>query len=270
MADEETAAPPRPTSRMSGIIWGPPKSGKTTFAATSPGHKYVINLDPDGWQAIGYRDDVTVWDYSDQPSEDIVRVMTTKIGTKIEQSGAQPGDTLLFDSASSFYQAAFNTAVSKGIGKSNKFTPTIEEPGQSAYGARTQYLIQATGVILRATRKMGMHCWIIGHEDTATTNDKGEFLYISIMMSEKAVNQTSLQISEVWHFSDPGTGNKRRIAVRPCRGHKPMGSRMFKQDGAAEFEFKYNIDKPDAGQETIAKWWDAYIAGGMKKLELPE
>lgn len=252
-------------------MWGSAKVGKTTYACSSPGRKYIINLDPEGYVSIEYRDDVTIWDFSDREPRDLVPYLMDKLGTQIEKSGAQPGDTFIFDSVTMLNQHALTEAVRRNVGAGKKgFNPTIEEPGQSAYGARTQFLIHTMHPILRATRRIGCHVWFIAHENTPERDDKGNFLYQSILMSDNAINQTSAAISEVWRMT-VGTSNNRELFVRQTGSYKPMGSRIFRMDEAAQFKLAYDIDKPDAGQpHAISSLWAKYLEGGKQKLHVPK
>lgn len=269
MADDDDAAPTRPEPRLAGLMWGAAKTGKTTYACSSPGKKFLINCDPEGYVAVDYRDDVEVWDYSGEEPHRVVQAFTTTLGTKIERAISK-GDTVIFDSITMFNQMALWTAIKNGVGASNKFTPSIETPGLAAYGARTQYLINTMHPILRATRRVGAHCWFIAHEDTPERNDKGEFLYQSILMSENAINQTSASISEIWYVRVVDGQGARLISVRPHSLRKPMGSRMFHMDQAAEFNPKYRLDKPDLQQpNSIASIWKRYIDGGRQKMDVP-
>lgn len=260
----------RPQPRLAGLLWGNAKVGKTTYACSSPGRKWIINLDPEGWISVAERPDLgDVWDYSDQTPEGVIDVLTTKIGTKIENAPIEPGDTVLFDSCTRFSHLALMTAIKRGVGGSNKFTPSIEAPGLAAYGARTQFLIAAMDQTIRASRKKGAHLWFMAHEDTPERNEKGDFLYQSILMSDNAINQASAAISEIWWMRE--SNNARHIAIRPTQGHKPMGTRLFRTDEAVDFKLKYDPEKPDADQPmAISTLWQSYIDGGLKKLHVPE
>lgn len=261
----------RPTPRLAGIIWGNAKVGKTTYACSSPGRKWIINFDPEGWLSVADRPDIgDIWDYSDQAPDAVIEVMTKTIGTKIEKADIQPGDTVLFDSCTLFNQLALMTAIKRGVGAGkNGFAPSIEVPGLAAYGARTQFLIAGMSQVIRATRKKQAHIWFLAHEDTPERNEKGDFLYQTILMSENAINQSGASISEIWWMRE--TNNARHIAIRPTQGHKPMGSRMFRMDEGVDFKLKYDPEKPDLAQPmSIASLWKTYIDSGMKKLSLPE
>lgn len=269
MADELIiSAPADKVYRSTGILWGPPKVGKTTLLMSLPGKKLVINLDPDGTTSVAGREDMKMIDLSIYENTEIVGFMKAKVIQMIAESEEfGEGDSVIFDSASSYNQAALQTAVKNGVGKSTQFTPTMEVPGLSAYGARTQYTIDAFSKLLKVTGRKKMHCWFTAHEDTPTTNKTGDFLFQSILMSDNAINQVGLQISEMWYMFD--NDKKRTIAVRACRGHKPMGSRIFRMDSDPEFILKYDPDKPNTQLHSIETWWNAWLAGGKHKLELP-
>lgn len=270
MADEGS---PIIKPRLAGIIWGSPKTGKTTYAFSSPGKKWIINLDPEGYMSVLDKIEAgegELWDYSDQEPHRVIDIFTTKIGAKIDQAPIQEGDTVLFDSITVMNQFGLLTAIKNGVGSGKRgFVPTIEEPGISAYGARTQYLIACMGQVLRSSKRKGAHCWFIAHEDTPERNEKGDFLYQSILMSENAINQASGAISEIWRMRDLGN-NGREVSVRSTSQYKPMGSRIFRMDGQGNFKLKYDPEKPDLEQpHSIASLWKAYRDGGNKKLVVP-
>lgn len=255
--------------RITGVVWGPPKGGKTSLLMTSPGKKLLVNIDPDGYTSIANRDDWSLLDLTQYDHREIVALLTKKVPKIIEElEDFGPGDTVIVDSLSSFGDAALMTAIGNKVGEGKGFTPSIEAPGLSAYGARTQYILEAVRQILKATYRKGMHCWFTAHMDTPTTDDKGNFLYQTMTLSDKATSSVGLSISEIW-FLD-ANDKKRTIAVRPVRGRKPMGSRMFTQSGVAEFELKLDITKDDTQPHSIATWWKQWEAGGRNKLELPK
>lgn len=258
-------------SRLTGICWGPPKAGKTSLLMSSPGKKLLVNIDPDGYTSIMHRDDYSVLDVSNYTHEEIVGLVTKKvpsmIAKMINEGELVPGDTVVVDSLSSFGDAALMLAIKNEVGKSPQFKPSIETPGLSAYGARTQYILEAVRQILKATARGGLHCWFTAHMDTPTNDKAGNYLYQSMTLSDKATSSVGLSISEIWFLDS--NDKKRTMAVRPVRGRKPMGSRMFTQSGDAEFTLKYDIDKPDTQPHSVATWWNKWLEGGKKKLELP-
>ena len=271
MADEE----PKPNAlikpRMGGIIWSMPKVGKTTYACSSPGTKWIINLDPEGYVSVIEkmdRGEVIVWDYSDLSSNNLIGFMNSdKIEKKIVEN-VKEGDTVLFDSVTMMNKHGLMLAIERNVGGSPKFSPSLEAPGLAAYGARTAYLGDAMWRVLRATRRVGAHIWFLAHEDTPERNDKGDFLYQSILMSDNALNVASASISEIWWMKDTGN-NGRNVYIKPAEMHKPMGSRMFRMDEAAFFKLKYDPEKPDLDQpHSIASLWKKFRDTG-KKLSVP-
>lgn len=257
--------------RLTGICWGPPKGGKTSLLMTSPGKKVLVNVDPDGYTSVSYRDDYFLIDLAQYDHSEIVGLLTKKVPSMIQKmvddGQISEGDTVLVDSLSSFGDAALMTAIKNGVGAGGGFKPTIEAPGLSAYGARTQYILEVVRQILKVTARNGLHCWFTAHMDTPTTDKGGNFLYQSMTLSDKATSSVGLSISEIW-FLDTND-KKRTLAVRPVRGRKPMGSRIFTQSGDAEFTLKFDIDKPDTQPHSVATWWNKWLEGGKKKLELP-
>lgn len=267
--DLEIKPPGANIPRSTGILWGPAKCGKTTLLATLPGRKVLVNIDPDGHEATGWRDDISLLDLSIYEPDEIVRMGRDKVPSLLKQTeDLKEGDSVIVDSLSSYGWAALLTAIKEKVGESRTFKPSIEAPGLSAYGARTNYIVDMVRKILKVTGQRGVHCWFTAHMDTPTTNDQGAFLYQTMTLSDNGINQTSLSISEVW-FMDRND-KKQTIAIQPVRGRKPMGSRMFSMDGAPEFTLEYAINKPDLQQpHSIAMFWKLYLANGRKKLPIP-
>lgn len=271
MANELTVQTGEIKRRLTGILWGPPKGGKTSLLMTSPGKKLLVNVDPDGYTSIMHRTDYSLIDVSEYTHQEIVGLVTKKVPTMIEnmckEGSLVAGDTVIVDSLSSFGDAALQLAIINKVGESGQFKPTIETPGLSAYGARTQYILEAVRQCLKVTARYGLNCWFTAHMDTPTNDKAGNFLYQSMTLSDKATSSVGLSISEIWFLDS--NDKKRTLAVRPVRGRKPMGSRMFTQSGDAEFTLKYDIEKPDSQPHSVSTWWTKWQEGGMKKLELP-
>ena len=135
-------------TRMSALIWGDAGCGKTTFAATAPGQKLLINFDPDGPASIATRDDVTVLDFSDQ-SETIVNKFAIDDPIKIDKFLEEHPEyeTIIFDSTTTFSELALLEAVKK-YPKSDYFNP-----GLQGYGARNKIVMRAVRGMLRMTAK---------------------------------------------------------------------------------------------------------------------
>lgn len=271
MADDTEPTKIKP--RLAGIIWSSPKVGKTTYAFSSPGRKLIINLDPEGYISVLDKLEAgegELWDYSDLSSRELVSALTSdKIEKRIKESGFGEGDTLLFDSVTMMNRHGLLLAIEKDVGASRTFSPSLEAPGLAAYGARTAYLGDAMFRVLRATRRLGMHIWFLAHEDTPEKNEKGEFLYQSILMSDNALNQATSSISEIWWMRDVGN-NGREVYVRPALGRRPMGSRMFRMDGGTGFRLKYDPEKSDIDQPlSIVSLWNKFRETN-KKLVVPD
>jgi hypothetical protein len=49
-----------------------------------------------------------------------------------------------------------------------------------------------------------------------------------------------------------------------------MKTRMFTSSGEKEFVLKYDANKPDKGQMTIARWYHEWEQNGYQKLEVPK
>lgn len=257
-------------SRMSGILWGMAKCGKTTFTRSLPGKKLYAMLDPDGDQSIPDDDDISIIRLYDQPDDVILRYCEDKLPALLAKNEGK-FDSFIFDSTTTFYQVCMNEAIRKGVGASSGpkgFTPTLDAPGLSAYGSRGARTVNVVNKLLRATSQSGMHCWFTTHQDEAKTDDKGNFLYITMMLSGKTINSMGLQVSEIWHMRNHD--GKWFIAIAPCRGKQPMGSRIFDVTGQPEFELKF---KPELGSDqphSLARWYQQWVDGGKNKLPLPK
>lgn len=256
----EVQSAPQAT-RLSALIWGPAGCGKTTLASTAPGKKLWLNFDPDGTASLFGRDDVVVLDLSTLKPETLVDKFRTDerlgLGKFIQEHNI---DTVVVDSLTAYAQIALDSYVGKE-GKS-----TIEKPGISAYGARNSLTLRLIQAVLRETGRNNTHVIFITHEDAPVTNDDGGVLYITMQLGGKLPDQAALQISEVWFMSD--NGKKRTIAVRPCRNRKPMKSRMFDTSVDLEFDWLYQVNKPDPKYE-LGTWYNNWRESG-KKIQVPK
>lgn len=262
-------------TRFTGLLWSGAGTGKTTLACTAPGKKLIINLDPDGPVSVAYRGDVDVLDLSSLSTDDVLHQLKSENNPLGLDAILKDTDyeTVILDSATTLSQRALEYSVRNGLGKSPRFSPTMEAPGLAAYGGRNATLLTCIKGLLRVTGRHNCHCIIVSHEDSPTINDQGEVMFITLMLGGKLVNNFSLQMSEVWWIIDDGKGrpDSRKIAIRPCRQHKPMKTRIFRTDAAPEFPLLYNPEKwKEPEHNPIAKWWRAWELGKGKKLELPK
>lgn len=250
--------------RLSMLIWGSSGCGKTTIAATTPGRKLWLNFDTDGTAALTGKDDILIADFSTEPNsvvqkfkeENPIRIEKFIVDNKI--------DTVVFDSLTSFGEKALHHGVKIAQGTPKGRTSTLEDPGYAGFGNKNTWTRLVVRNLLQSTAKTNTHCVFIAHEDKPTTDEHGSVLFISIMLGSSLNEQVPLQISEVWHMSD--TGRKRMIAIRSCRGYKPMRTRMFRTTMGPEFEWKYNAETQEG--ETIEDWYNLWVKQG-DKIPLP-
>ncbi len=243
--------------RLSGVIWGDAKTGKTTWAMSLPGRKLLINFDPDGFYSIAYREDVDVIDLSALPSHDAIEE-AKKVADYIIQN-AETYESVVLDSLTTLVEASLATAIFKKIGESNKFKPSIEAPGLAAYGARNGYTNDIVTRIMRACSKTGLNCFFIAHSDDPEFSEDGKnIVQHTMMLSSKIRNTTSLRVSEIYHLTLSSNG-KRTVYFAPFGFKTPMGSRIIDTKAIPKIELDYTINKPDQEQalslcSVINKW----------------
>lgn len=241
------------------LIWGDSGSGKTTLAATAPGKKLLILLDPGGDLSLAGRDDVAVLNLASEPPSKLIAQFATADPYQIGKLlAARPDiETVIIDSMTTLAYVALQNSVM--INKSS-----IERPGMHGYTYRNASVLRATIALMKLCSDHKRHLILITHEGSADRNDEGAVLSVTMALSEGTANQVGLRFNEVWHLSD--TGTERRIALRPARLRKPMKTRLFNAD-KPEFVWHYNPDTQVG--EGIADWYHAWQAGGGKKLPLP-
>jgi hypothetical protein len=240
-------------SRFTAIIWGDSGSGKTTLAATAPGRKLFLMLDPDGHMSIRNMPDWHIINLSKEAPIDIV-----KEGIKPDPytlyTILADFDTLIVDSLTKFSEHALQYAV-RVAPKS-----TIEQPGLNGYGLRNICVSSLISNVLRITGALNKHVIFITHEKDADRNNDGAIISVGMLLGGQLPNVTSKDISEVWNLRDHN--GKRYIAIRPERFRSPMKSRMFDMTGNTSFEWKYDANKRQG--HTINGWWGDYVTTHVK------
>ena len=254
-------------SRFSLMLWGSSGGGKTTLACTSPGKKLLISYDPDGSDAIAYRDDVVVMDLANEPNRSVESFKEDdplRLTRFLEEN--EDIKTVIFDSLTTFGDKAPTHGVTVAANTAKGRGATIEDPGYAGYGNKNTWTRLCVKNLLKATGRTGRNMIFIAHEDKPTVNKDGQVLFISIMLGSSLNEQIPIDLSEIWNLTD--TGKERRIAVRNSRMKKPLKSRMFITSGEPEFDWKYDADEDEGpGIET---WYDQWVANGGKKIPLPE
>jgi hypothetical protein len=250
-------------TRMVGILWGDAKTGKTTYAASLPGKKLILNYDPDGYMSIANRDDFDVVDMSEMTALEAQKA-SLQCETLIRDKGDQY-DSVIVDSLTTLAEMSLNYAVASGVGKSKTFTPSILSPGLSAYGGRNTTFNDLVTRFLRATSKHKLHLFMLAHTADPERDDAGNAVEQTIMLGDKMRNTSSLKSSEIWHLSQSTSG--RTIYLKPFGIKKPMGSRIFDVDKLSSFKLNYDPDLPDEDQpHSLASIYKAWEEGGRKKL----
>lgn len=253
-------APSAADMMLNMLVWGDSGAGKTTLAATAPGHKLFVLLDPGGDLSLADRNDVSVLNLASEPSTKMMTQFRAADPYGLGKLLASRPDieTVVIDSMTALAYAALQNAVSVNPRSS------IEQPGIHGYGYRNASVLAATVAMMRLCQLHKRHLILITHEDSGDRNDEGVIQSVTMSLSAGVANQVGLRFNEVWWLSDSGT--ERRIAIRPCRLRKPMKTRLFVSD-KPEFVWHYN---PDTGVgEGISDWYHAWQAGKGKKLPLP-
>lgn len=252
--------------RMAVLIWGPAACGKTTFAATAPGVKLWLSFGDQEHVSVMHRQDVRVADLSGLTPEELFKHAKSDNPFGLDKILAEHVEikTVVCDSVTQLVYQALQVSVDLAIGSSRMFIPSIENPGQGAYGARNALTLKVLNGLLRVTAKHGVHLIVTAHEadPVKETRDGKDFIsYISIMLGGQLVNHVTFRLSEIWHMS---LGKERRLAVRTKGSRRPMKTRMFSSKSEAEFILDYDSNLPDKGQMTIARWYDEWLKNGSK------
>ncbi len=257
------------TRRMALLLWGSSGSGKTTLAATAPGKKLWISFDPDATACLGPRDDIVEVKLYDQPDR-IVEKFKEENGPFFRDLDEmlkkdETFETVVIDSCTSFRDKAMVHGVSVAQGTQKGRASTLEDPGYAGYGNLNTWTRLLVKHLLAITAKHSRHLIIIAHEDKPTTNAQGVVMFISIMLGSSLNEQVPINVGEVWHLQDTGKG--RRIQIRPCRGFKPMKTRMFRTAGEPEFKWTWN-DETKKG-EGVETWYNRWKEASFAKIALP-
>lgn len=255
-------------ARLTGILWGQAKCGKTTLLTSLPGKKLFVMIDPDGDVSIPDDDDIDIMRLYEQDPDVVKRFVIDKLPSYIKEN-VNGYNSVIIDSLTTFGQIALDEAIRAKVGASRDFTPSMEAPGLGAYGARKQYIVHALRNNLKATASVGAHCFFTAHEGEAERNAKGDVIGdISMSLSDKTTNEVGLTVSELWHLRKKD--KVWTLSISPCRGRSPMGSRLFDQTAEPEFVVKFDPNKPLTQPHSIATWIADWEAGGRKKLSIPK
>lgn len=249
------------------LLWGPSGAGKTVLASTFPGKKLWILFDPSGTASIAQdREDILVLDLSGEGHDVVTKFRNANpLGlTKFIADNAI--NTIVVDSITSFQDKALAHGVVDAARTRQYADATIEDPGFGGFGRRKTWTMALLLNVLQVGQHTQCHTCFISHEDSPTTNNKGEVLYISMILGSDMPDKAGLQVGEIWNLVD--TGTERRIMIRPARMKKPLKSRMFITD-TAEFIWRYNQNKPST-DHTVAAWYEQWKANNFNKIPIPK
>lgn len=247
--------------KLSMLLWGMSKCGKTTLASTMPGKKLWINFDPTGLASVKGRSDIIALDLSGQPNKIVEEFKKEGILSAAMLEGI---DSIVFDSLTTFGDKALAHGVIKAAQKYPSQGVTLEDPGFKGYGYKNTYTRECILNLLRVAAQNNKHICFIAHEDVPDKNQDGVVYQITIMLGSSLSQQAPVNISEVWHMRD--TGTERQIAVRPFGAYRPMGTRMFDTTKATRFVWKYNAVTQQG--EGIEQWYNAWLEA-TGKIPLP-
>lgn len=257
------------------VLWGPSGHGKSELANTAPGDKLWLLTDPDGEAAIpikskrGYNHFIRLYEEKD----DVVLGFrsTDPFGIEKMLRDRPEIQTIILDSLTTLSEMALNAGVVEAKKTPKGRTSTIEDPGFAGYNHKKVYVTQTYKNMLGIAKRLGRHMIFTGHEDKPDTNDKGEFVGITLILGSSLIQELPVRISEIWHVTDMGNKNgvpQHRIAIRPSRGRSPMRTRMFETNGDVEFMCTYDAQTNKG--DGIAEWYARWEKGGFVKLPLPK
>tara|TARA_Y100001963_G_scaffold76537_2_gene106177 strand:- start:12065 stop:12862 length:798 start_codon:yes stop_codon:yes gene_type:complete len=256
----EVTTPKTQVRRMSMIIWGPSGAGKTTLAATAPRPILWVNFDPDGTSSLMDQDGIYIADFSMENPNKVVTFKHENAGG-IKQILEENPDiqTVVFDSVTSFNEMSLKHGITEVRGA------TMEMPTLQGYGRRNSYTMQGIMSVVKATGAANKHVIFIAHEDAPAKDELTGAIMVSILVGGKMQSEIPIKLSEVWHLED--TGKNRKITIRSSRLRKPMKSRMFISSG--DSDFTWNFDPESWKGEGIADWYERWVDGNGKKINLP-
>lgn len=245
------------------LVWGNSGVGKTTLAATGPGHKAWILFDPRGVSSIAHRTDYSVLDLTTASPRSIVdefNQAADPFGIHVFLNQLPQGErTVVVDSATMLAEASLVYAAA--IQKNSTFFI----PGRHGYGTRNQVVRRVVSVMMQACSAANAHLVVITHQGSPTQEEGGPITSISMSLSDALANDVALRFSEVWHMQD--SGGARMIYVRKHGYYEPMKSRMFDSRARTSFVWKYDAD--ELVGEGLATWHERWQANGGRKIPLP-
>lgn len=264
-------------ARAAILIWGPAGAGKTTFAATAPGTKLWCSFGDNEATPVSGRKDVLIADMSGLDYDELFKHAQSDNPFGLDKilSERREIKTVVVDSATAIAYRALQKSVGDGIGRGDRFTPSMSAPGIAAYGGRNAIVLETLTGFLRVTAKHGVNIIITAHEDDPVmkvemiNNRPMETVdYVSIQLGGKLVNNMTWRLSEIWNLREDG--GKRWLTVRNFASRKPMKSRMFVANvPRPQIELTYDPSKPDKGQMTIAAWHEEWLNHGRRGVTIP-
>ncbi len=251
--------------RVNGLVWGDAGCGKTTLAATLPGKKLWLQFDQDGADSVAFVPDVDIADFSGS-SPSITAQFKNEANPLGLKDAMEKYDTFIFDSITNIV----DKTLMKGIADTTN--ATVERPSPAAFGTRNALAIRLIKNVMRLTRMHNKNVFFIAHEGAPTTDKEGTVMHISLALGGQLPSNLGIDFSEFWGMYQTDSSRERRIAIRPIRKRKPMKTRMFRQDGEGEFEWKFNADDWDNPKNEPHRFdtWFGMWSHFNEKLPLPD
>jgi len=250
-------------ARLSILLWGQPGVGKTTFAATMPGRKALINFDPDGHTSVIGVPNLDVFDLSGTTHEITKQFHgTDPLGIK---SAIKEYDSIIIDSLSSIEDRTFDAGISKA--SKDSVPASIERPSQSVYLTRNNLMHHLVRLVLNITGAEKKHLCLLAHEQTKV-NAKDQSYQHTLALGGQLVYKVPSNVNEcIVMYQD---GKKKDIIISSNGFYTPVKTRMFTTMKGDRFTWKFNPDDwTNPNNMTLAQMYEIWKLNKFRKIPLP-
>ncbi|MCX8125909.1 MAG: ATP-binding protein [Dehalococcoidia bacterium] len=201
------------TGQEAVLIYGGPKMGKTTFAATFPTPIFIADFDGGVTSVIGHpkSDEIEFETFFDPDPESPQPVYRWEDRVKsfwdtYRQNGSWPFRTVVLDSATLFLKALMNKAFQQTVASKDAELKRVlgVAPARGHWNVQMAYFDQ------EVRRLLAMPCYkvLICHEDTS------EPYRIRPMLTGKQKEGIYPLFSEIYHMESVGEEGQRVFVVR--------------------------------------------------------